>query len=91
MLKRYTFWFSAAILFQLLTGIFTGKPSFVSSEPSNETESQLQVLTTSYRMNRAGSLPCSDNLFTLSVRVSFYYVSLRRFSNGYLLCILSQM
>ncbi len=65
MLKRYTFWLSAAVIFQFLTAAFHALSLFVSPEPANETERQLVTLLTTYKMDAgAGFNPTFSNLFT---------------------------
>lgn len=86
MLKRYTFWFSAAILFQLLTGVLHAISLFVRPEPANDTERQMLELITTYKMDAGGGFePTYSNLFTaLSACFSllcFYAAA----TNGYLL------
>jgi ABC-type cobalt transport system substrate-binding protein len=49
MLKRYTFWLTAAVLFQFLTAILHSITLFVSPPPENETERQLQEIVNTYR------------------------------------------
>jgi hypothetical protein len=49
MLKRYTFWLTAAVIFQLLTAAIHAITLFVSPEPANDTERQLNQLMTTYR------------------------------------------
>lgn len=86
MLKRYKFWFSAAIIFQVLTGVFHTISLFVKPDPANETERQLVELITTYRMDAGGGFaPTYSNLFTaLSACFSllcFYAAA----TNGFLL------
>jgi ABC-type cobalt transport system substrate-binding protein len=49
MLKRYTFWLTAAALFQFLTAAIHALTLFVAPAPNNETERQLNEITTTYR------------------------------------------
>ena len=49
MLKRYTFWLTAAVLFQFLTAILHSITLFVSPPPENERERQLQEIVNTYR------------------------------------------
>jgi len=86
MVKRYTFWFSAAILFQIITGVFHAISLFVKPEPMNETERQMLDLITTYPLDAgAGFTPTYSNLFTaLSACFSllcFYAAA----TNGFLL------
>ena len=65
MLKRYTFWLSAAVIFQFLTAALHAISLFVKPEPANETERQLMTLMTTYKMDAgAGFQPTFSNLFT---------------------------
>lgn len=65
MLKRYTFWLSAAVLFQFITAILNSLSMFVTQTPANETERQILTLITTYRMDAgAGFHPTFSNLFT---------------------------
>ena len=58
MLKRYTFWFSAAIIFQFVTGILHSFSLFIAASPENETERQMIELISIYKMNAgAGFAP----------------------------------
>ena len=58
MLKRYTFWLSAAVLFQFVTGLIHAVGLFIDVSPANETETQLQTLMTTYKMDAgAGFAP----------------------------------
>lgn len=65
MIKRYTFWLWAAVVFQLLTAVIHSFSLFVSVEPANETERQIEALITTYRIDAgAGFHPTFENLFT---------------------------
>ncbi len=65
MIKRYTFWLWAAILFQILTAIFHSFSLFVPLEAVNDTERELLRLFTTYRLDAgAGFHPTFSNLFT---------------------------
>lgn len=65
MLKRYTFWLSAAVIFQFLTAAVHAISLFVNPEPANDTERQLTTLLTTYKMDLgAGFQPTFSNLFT---------------------------
>lgn len=65
MLRRYTFWLTAAVLFQFLTGLIHSLSFFVKSELKNETERQLHELITTYRSDMAGGFhPSFFDLFT---------------------------
>lgn len=65
MLRRYTFWLSAAILFQFLTGALHALSLFVKPPPNNDTERQLLDLITGYKIDAgAGFSPTWADLFT---------------------------
>ncbi|MGH9821246.1 MAG: LIC_13387 family protein [Pyrinomonadaceae bacterium] len=65
MLKRYTFWLTAAILFQLLTAALHSISFFVSPDLKNDTERQLHELITTYHPDMGGGFhPSFWNLFT---------------------------
>ncbi len=65
MLKRYTFWLSAAVIFQFLTAAFHAVSLFVRSEPTNDSERQMFELMTNYRMDAGvGFHPTFSNLMT---------------------------
>ena len=49
MLKRYTFWLSAAVLFMFVTAILHSLSFFVSPDIQNETQRQLHDLLHNYR------------------------------------------
>lgn len=65
MLKRYTFWLTAAILFQFLTAAIHSISFFVNPDLKNDTERQLHELITTYHPDMgAGFHPSFWNLFT---------------------------
>jgi hypothetical protein len=65
MLKRYTFWLTAAVLFQFLTAAFHTLSLFIKPEPTNETERQLFELISTYKLNPGdGFHPTFANLVT---------------------------
>lgn len=65
MLKRYTFWLTAAVLFQFLTAIFHSLSFFVEPDLDNDTKRHLHELITTYREDMgAGFHPTFFNLFT---------------------------
>lgn len=86
MLKRYTFWLSAAILFQFLTAIIHTFGLFVRPEPKNETERTLVGLLKTYELDAGlGFTPTYADLFT-AMGTSFTFLLLfAGFINGYLL------
>lgn len=86
MLKRYTFWFSAAALFQLLTGLIHSVSLFINVEPANETERQMDVLISTYKMDAgAGFHPTFSNLFTALSSCFTFLCIFAALTNGYLL------
>ncbi len=65
MLKRYTFWLTAAVLFQFLAAILHSLSFIVEPELHNDTERQLHQLITEYHADMgAGFHPSFWNLFT---------------------------
>ncbi len=86
MLKRYTFWFSAAIIFQLFTGSLHSLSLFVITVPGNETERQMMELLTTYKMDAgAGFAPTYSNLFTALSSCFTFLCLFAGLTNGYLL------
>lgn len=76
MLKRYTFWLTAAVLFQFITAIVHSFSFFMSPKIENETERQLYELVTTYRMATGdGFHPTFMGLFT-AMSVCFSLVCL---------------
>lgn len=86
MLKRYTFWFSAAVIFQFLTGLIHSVSLFINSEPTNDTERQLDMLISTYKLDLgAGFHPTYASLF-LALSSCFTFLCLfAALTNGYLL------
>lgn len=65
MLKRYTFWLTAAVLFQFLTAVLYSLSFFVKPDLDNDTKRQFHELITTYRADMgAGFHPTFFNLFT---------------------------
>jgi len=65
MLKRYTFWLTAAILFQFLNAVLHSLSFLIEPELHNDTERQLHELITTYHPDMgAGFHPSFWNLFT---------------------------
>ena len=86
MLKRYTFWFSAAILFPLLTGVLHAISLFIKPEPANDIERQLVDLITTYKMDVGGGFtPTYSNLFTALSSCFTFLCLYAGLTNGYLL------
>ncbi len=86
MLKRYTFWFTAAVLFQLLTGVLHSLSLFLTPEPRNDIERQLLELLTTYKMDAgAGFTPTYYNLMTALSSCFTFLCLFAGMVNGYLL------
>lgn len=86
MLKRYTFWLSAAVLFQFLTAAFHAISLFVKPEPSNDTELQLVTLLSTYKLDAgAGFTPTFADLFTALSSCFTFLCLFAALTNGYLL------
>lgn len=86
MLKRYTFWLSAAVLFQFITAILHSLSLFINVPPSNDTEAQLQTLVTTYHLNAgAGFAPTYSDLFTALSSCFTFLCLFAGLTNGYLL------
>lgn len=86
MLKRYTFWLSAAVLFQFITAILHSLSLFINVPPSNDTEAQLQTLITTYQMKvGAGFSPTYSDLFTALSSCFTFLCLFAGLTNGYLL------
>jgi len=65
MLKKYTFWFKGAILFQFITGVFHLLSFLNSPAPKNESEKQLFDLMSNYKFDLGtGFLRSMDDLMT---------------------------
>lgn len=76
MLKRYTFWLSAAVLFQLLTAIVHALSLFVAPKAENETEQQLMTLLTTYRRDMGGGFAPTTADLMLALSSCFSFVCL---------------
>jgi len=86
MLKRYTFWLWAAVVFQLLAGAIHSLSFVVTPELNNETERQIHELITTYREDLgAGFRPTFWNLFTALSSCFTFVCLLGGLTNGYLL------
>jgi hypothetical protein len=86
MWKRYTFWLTAAVIFQFLNFIIHTLSLFITLEPSNESEKQLVELLNNYKFDLgAGFHPTFSSMFTaLSSCLSFVCL-LGALTLGYLL------
>ena len=86
MLKRYTFWLTAAILFQFVTAGLHSISFFVAPDLKNDTERQLHTLITTYREDMgSGFAPTFWNLFTALSACFPLLCLLGGFTLGYLL------
>jgi hypothetical protein len=86
MLKRYTFWLTAAAIFQLLTAALHALSLFISPEPTNGTERQLITLLTTYKMDMgAGFQRTFSNLFIALSSCFSLVCLLGGLTNGWLL------
>ncbi len=86
MLKRYTFWFTAAILFQIVTGIVHLLSLFLTPTVTDDTHRQILTLVTSYKINAgAGFTPTYYNLFTAFSSCFTFLCIFAALTNGYLL------
>lgn len=86
MLKRYTFWLTAAVIFQLLTAGIHAISLFIEPDPTNDIERQLVTLLSTYRMEMgAGFHPTFGNLFTALSSCFSLLCLLAGMTNGWLL------
>ncbi len=76
MLKRYTFWLSAAVIFQFLTAAFHALSLFIQPEPTNASERQLLDLMTNYRMDAGAGFHPSFSNFMTALSSCFSFVCL---------------
>ncbi len=86
MLKRYTFWLWAAVVFQFLTAVIHSLSFIITPELKNDTERQLFDLVSTYKFDMGGGFhPTFGNLFTaLSACFPFLFI-LGGLINAYLL------
>jgi hypothetical protein len=86
MLKRYTFWLSAAACFQVFSAALHAVSLFVPASPENDTEREMIDLISTYKLDMDyGFHPTFANLFTaLSSCFSLLFI-LAALINGYLL------
>jgi len=86
MLRRYTFWLTAAVLFQVLSGLLHTVSLFIAPSGEGATEQQMISLITTYKLDMgAGFHPTFFNLFTaLSSSFSFLFF-FAALTNAYLL------
>ena len=65
MLRRYTFWLIAAVIFQFVTAALHSLSFIITPELNNDTERQLHELITNYHPDMGGGFhPSFWNLFT---------------------------
>jgi len=65
MLRRYTFWLIAAVIFQFVTAALHSLSLIITPELHNDTERQLHELITNYHPDMGGGFhPSFWNLFT---------------------------
>lgn len=86
MLRRYTFWLSAAVIFMFLTAAFHAVSLFIRSDPTTDSERQLLDLMTNYHMDAgAGFHPTFSNLFTALSSCFSFVCLLGGLTLGYLM------
>lgn len=86
MLRRYTFWLAAAVIFQLLTALLHSLSLFVRPEASNDTERQMMALMTTHRFDMGGGFhPTAANLMTALSSCFSFVCLLGGLTLGYLL------
>ncbi len=86
MLKRYTFWLSAALLFQLITGVVHLLSLFLTPTITDDTHRQILTLVTSYKIKAGGGFtPTYYNLFTAFSSCFTFLCIFAALTNGYLL------
>jgi hypothetical protein len=86
MLRRYTFWLTAAVLFQLITGIVHLLSLFLTPTVTDDTHRQILTLVTSYKINAGlGFTPTYYNIFTALSSCFSFLCFFAGLTNGYLL------
>lgn len=86
MLKQYTFWFSAATIFQVVAGLSFLLFLFMTFAPANETEREILTLLTTHKINAGSGF--SPTYFNIITAFSSGFALLCIFAaviNGYLL------
>jgi hypothetical protein len=87
MLRRYTFWLAAAVLFQLITAVVHFISLFIRPVPEDETELQLLTMLASYQKNLgAGFLRTYSDLLTAMSSCFAFLCLLAGLTLGYLMC-----
>ena len=86
MLKRYTFWLTAAVLFQFVTAALHSLSFIAKPKLRNDTERQIQELVTTYRESMgAGFYPTLWDLFSAMSACFLLLCLLGGLTLGYLL------
>jgi len=86
MLRRYTFWLTAAVLFQLLTALIHAVSLFVRPTPADEIERQMMEAVFTVRLDPgSGFSPTFWNLFTAASSCISLLCLLGGLVNGWLL------
>jgi len=86
MLKRYTFWLTAAIIFQFITAVIHSVTLFVSPPPENDIERQFQEIVNTYRPDLGpGFHPTIADLMTALSSCFSFVCLLGGLTLGYLL------
>ena len=72
MLKKFSFWIRATIVFQLLTTAMHSVSFFITPIATNETEKQMLELITNYKMNMGNGIfrTYSDIVISLSINLT---------------------
>ncbi|HEX3102098.1 MAG TPA: hypothetical protein VHQ01_09915 [Pyrinomonadaceae bacterium] len=86
MLKRYTFWLKAAVVFQFLSGAIHSVSLFLTPTADDPTEGQMLNLIMTYKMDMgAGFHPTFFNLFIALSSCFTFICFFAALTNGYLL------
>src|SRR5829696_3294891 len=72
MLKKFSFWIRAAIIFQLLTTAMHSVSFFITPMATNETEAQMLKLMTTYKMDMGNGIfrTYSEIVVSLSINLT---------------------
>ena len=86
MLKRYTFWLKAAVVFQFLSGAIHSLSLFLTPRADDPTEGRMLDLMMTYKMDMgAGFHPTFFNLFIALSSCFTFICFFAALTNGYLL------
>lgn len=86
MLRRYTFWLSAAVIFQIVTGLIHLLSLFITPRVTDDTHRQILELVTTYEIQSGfGFTPTYYNLFTALSSCFTFLCLFAALTNGYLL------